>query len=100
MRRVAMGKPQEALGLFEKGFNCAQSVLGALGPDAGLDKEIGLGMAGSFGGGMARRGETCGAVTGALMVLGLRHAMVREEDAQAKNKNYAEAEKFMEDFKK
>jgi C_GCAxxG_C_C family probable redox protein len=92
--------PEEALNLFQKGFNCAQSVLGSLGPAAGLDQETCLKVAGSFGGGLARRGDTCGAVTGGLMALGLRHAMVKAGDDEAKKKNYVEARKFMEEFKK
>ncbi len=91
---------EEAVNLFQKGFNCAQSVLGAFGPEAGLDQEACLRVGGSFGAGMARKAETCGAVTGALMVMGLRHAMVREGDSQAKKKNYDEASKFMDEFKK
>ena len=51
-----MGKPEDSLELFAKGFNCAQSVLAVLGPKAGLDREACLKVAGAFGGGMARRG--------------------------------------------
>jgi C_GCAxxG_C_C family probable redox protein len=95
-----MVKTEVALDLFQKGFNCSQSVFCAFGMEAGLKKEACLRIAGSFGAGMARRGETCGAVTGGLMVLGLRHGMVREGDTQAKKLNYDEAEKFMAEFEK
>ena len=51
-------------------YNCAQSVLLAFAPEAGLTREQALGAAGAFGSGM-QMGETCGAFTGGLMVLGL-----------------------------
>jgi C_GCAxxG_C_C family probable redox protein len=95
-----MDKSEEALELFQKGFNCAQSVFCVFGTNAGFSKDACLRIAGSFGAGMARRGETCGAVTGGLMVLGLRHGMVKEENAQAKQRNYEEADKFMVEFGK
>ncbi len=59
-------KADEAVALFQKGFNCAQSVLGSFGPDTGLDRESCLRVGGSFGAGMARKAETCGAVTGGV----------------------------------
>jgi C_GCAxxG_C_C family probable redox protein len=92
-------RSKDAANLFKDGFNCAQSVLAAFGQDHGLDREMALRVAGSFGGGMARMGETCGAVTGALMVLGLRHGMTRKEAPQAKENNYNEVLKFVEAFK-
>lgn len=95
-----MNRTEEAVNLFQKGFNCAQSIFCAFGTEIGLGKEECLKVAGSFGGGMARRAETCGAVTGGLMVLGLRHAMVREGDTEAKSRNYGEAEKFMKEFER
>ncbi len=95
-----MSKSEVALDLFLKGFNCSQSVFCAFGMEAGLKKEACLRIAGSFGAGMARRGETCGAVTGGLMVLGLRHGMVTEGDTPAKKMNYDMAGKFMAEFER
>jgi C_GCAxxG_C_C family probable redox protein len=94
-----MGKTEDAANLFQDGFNCAQSVLAASCRDHGLDRKKALRLAGSFGGGMARMGETCGAVTGALMVLGLRHGMADKGDPAAKEKNYGEVLKFADEFK-
>ncbi len=56
-------------------------------------------VAGAFGAGMARTGESCGAVTGALMVIGLRHAKVRPDDDDSKEKAYALAQEFMDAFR-
>ena len=66
-----MTKKQEAIQLFEEGFNCSQAVLGAFSKDLNLDQEMALKIATGFGGG-SRNGELCGAVAGALMVLGLK----------------------------
>lgn len=59
--------------LFQEGCACSQAILVAYGTSLGLSKETALQIAAGFAGGM-RMGETCGAVTGAFMVLGLRHA--------------------------
>jgi len=61
---------QAALDLHQAGYNCAQSVFSVFAPDFGLAKEKSLMIASCFGGGM-RMGSVCGALTGALMVLGL-----------------------------
>ena len=61
-----------ALSRFSEGFSCSQSVLAAFAPELGLDADAALRVSAAFGGGMGRLGDTCGAVTGALMVLGLR----------------------------
>lgn len=48
---------------------------------------------------MARTGETCGAVTGAMMVIGLRHAKVRPDDDASRELAYALAQEFMDAFR-
>jgi C_GCAxxG_C_C family probable redox protein len=63
--------PELAVARFRQDFNCAQSVFVAFAPQLGMDESQVLKLASPFGGGVARRGQTCGAVTGALMVLGL-----------------------------
>jgi len=62
-----------AADVFNNGFNCAQSVLSALGPGLGLQRELCFKLGSPFGAGIARRQEICGAVAGAIMVLGLEH---------------------------
>ena len=56
---------------FNSGFNCAQSVLKAFSDDLGIDEIQAINMASGFGAGMGRLQKTCGAVTGAFMVIGL-----------------------------
>ena len=68
-----MEKPIKAKARFENtDFSCSQSVFSTLSPDLGIDEESALKISSAFGGGMVRHGEVCGAVTGALMTLGLR----------------------------
>jgi C_GCAxxG_C_C family probable redox protein len=67
-----MATPGEIAGtVFSQNFNCSQSVFSAFAPQLGMDGETALKLASPFGGGVARRGEICGAVSGALMALGL-----------------------------
>jgi C_GCAxxG_C_C family probable redox protein len=56
---------------FEQGYSCSQSILSAFASQFGLAEEFAIKISSPFGGGIARQGETCGAVTGALMVLAL-----------------------------
>ncbi len=78
-----MTKSDEAVALFRSGFNCAQAILRTYGADLGLAPHDALKLASGFGGGM-RRGATCGAVTGAMMALGLRAGFDDASDAAGK----------------
>ena len=57
--------------LFLEGCSCAQAVLAAFAPEVGLSQEQALRLASSFGGGMGGLRETCGAVSGMLLAVGL-----------------------------
>lgn len=87
-----------ALSCFNNGFNCAQAVLSAFGPSLGLDREAALRVAGAFGAGMGRLGGTCGAVTGAMMVLGLKYGKTRPEDNDTRDKCYQLVQELMKRF--
>lgn len=78
-------KKEEIRRLFEQGIDCSQVVAGAFADEAGYSVEEMRRMSACFGGGMFC-GETCGAVTGALMVLGLKHGHFQEGDTQQKMK--------------
>jgi C_GCAxxG_C_C family probable redox protein len=84
---------------FGAGFNCAQSVLMAYAADFGLSQPLALGVAGGFGGGIARQGQTCGVVTGALMVLGLKYGMLEAGDPAAKERCYLIGQQFLARFR-
>jgi C_GCAxxG_C_C family probable redox protein len=91
-----MPTPAEtAINTFGKSFNCAQSVFSAFAAQFGLAGRTALKLASPFGGGVARRGEICGALTGGLMVLGL----ARGADTPAgKEAIYRLAEEFLRRF--
>jgi C_GCAxxG_C_C family probable redox protein len=74
-------------------------VLSSFGEELGLERELALRVAGAFGGGMARMGETCGAVTGALMAIGLKYGMTQAKDEGARDKTYKLAQEFAKRFK-
>jgi C_GCAxxG_C_C family probable redox protein len=71
-----MKKAEQAVKCFKEGFSCSQAMLSTYGE--GIDRETALKISAPFGGGIARRGETCGAVTGALMAIGLKYAKGKE----------------------
>ena len=81
-----MSVQEESLRLHACGYNCAQSVLAALGSYTGLDEKTALSISGGFGGGV-RCGEICGAASGAVMALGLAFPYANGEDAEAKAKD-------------
>ncbi len=93
-----MTKREAASAWFAQGFSCSQSVLAAYAEDFGLDPEMALRVAGAFGGGMGRTGQVCGAVTGALMVIGLKYGKVKAEDNATRDKGYAVTAEFMRRF--
>ena len=93
-----MSNADLATACFEKGFNCSQAVLSTYAPALGLDRGTALRVAAAFGGGMGRTGETCGAVSGALMVIGLRYGQPIAEDKDVKEKTYGLAREFMNRF--
>jgi C_GCAxxG_C_C family probable redox protein len=78
-----MSKSDEAAALFRSGFNCAQAILRAYGDEVGLAAHHALKLGSGFGAGM-RRGATCGAVTGAIMALGLRSGFDHPSDVAGK----------------
>ena len=84
-----------AAAFFDEGFNCAQSVLAAFSELTGVDQIQLLKTASCFGAGIVRRGEVCGAVSGALMALGLARSV---ETPAAKETNYLLGEQFLQRF--
>ncbi|MEW5902332.1 MAG: C-GCAxxG-C-C family protein, partial [Acidobacteriota bacterium] len=84
-----MSRSENAVQSFKQGFSCSQAVLVAFDESLGLSRDQALKISQAFGGGMARLGLTCGAVTGALMAIGLKYGRTRAEDEAAKEKTYA-----------
>ena len=92
-----MSHVERAVRRFSEGYNCSQSIVSAYAEQFGLDEETAMKIAAGFGGGMGRLGRTCGAVTGALMVLGLRYGRSSPDQA-AKERVYARIQEFVERF--
>jgi C_GCAxxG_C_C family probable redox protein len=94
-----MNKRENAVLKFKEGFSCSQAILSTFASDLGLDRETALKIADGFGGGMGNMGETCGAVTGAFMVLGLKYGRTRAEDDEAKEEINALVREFVGRFR-
>lgn len=87
-------KRKKAIALFREGYNCSQSVFAAYAEDYGMDKELALRLSASFGGGMGRMREVCGAFSGMLMVAGLETGAVEGKDVAGKKANYDMVQKL------
>jgi C_GCAxxG_C_C family probable redox protein len=94
-----MDKKEVAVSRFQEGFSCSQSVFSAYAEEMGLDLDTALKIAGAFGGGMGRTGQTCGAVTGAIMAIGLKYGATSAADKETKEKAYALVKEFSDRFK-
>lgn len=93
-----MNRAEEATNRFAQGFSCSQAVFATYARELGLDEDVALRIASGFGGGMGGTGHTCGAVTGALMVLGLKHGP-DTPDRDAKQAIYARIQRFLAEFR-
>jgi len=95
-----MDRANDAHVLMSAGrMNCSQAVLTAYCEQFGLERSMALKLAQGFGGGMGRMGGTCGAVTGAYMVLGLAQKMRDENPGQSRDRTYELVREFNERFK-
>lgn len=90
-------RKQIATEYFESNFNCSQAVFTTFAVEEGIPEELALKIATQFGGGM-RKGEVCGAVSGALMVLGLKYGHCHFDAPVEKANAYRMAEEFMNRF--
>ena len=81
-------KSEKAVELFHTGYNCAQSVFCAFCEDFGMDFETGLKLSSSFGGGMGRLREVCGAVSAMFMIAGLKYGYTEPNNDIIKQAHY------------
>jgi len=94
-----MANPTDtALSLFRANYNCAQAVVFAFADELGIARDTALRAACGFGGGIGHRQETCGAVMGAIIVLGLRHGRALGEPKAKSDDTYARVQEFMRRF--
>ncbi len=94
-----MSKAKEAESQFEKGYSCAPAVFSAYSERFGLEKELALRIACGFGGGIGHMGRTCGAVTGAVMVIGLKHGQADANDERSRQETHRLVKEFMDKFR-
>ena len=88
---------EKAVDYYNRNFNCAQGVFTTYAIEHGIDEKFSLKLATNFGGG-ARKGQMCGAVSGALMVLGLLYGHSESDDPDTKANAYKMAEEYMNRF--
>jgi C_GCAxxG_C_C family probable redox protein len=81
-------RKEKAVALFNEGYNCAQSVFLAYSDVYGLEDDLAKKLSASFGGGMGRMREVCGACSGMFMILGLEYPATDPDDKAAKTANY------------
>ena len=84
--------------LFREGFSCSQAVFMAFAPGLGMAERQAALVASAFGGGMARHGWTCGALTGALMALGLHGGHTAAADSATKDALYVRVQALVARF--
>lgn len=88
-----------ALESFRGGLNCAQAVVSAFSDELKYDNKMALSISCGFGAGMGRLQETCGAVTGSYMVLGIVNSRKFTENKDRKEATYGLIQKFSNRFK-
>jgi len=94
-----MGYGERAAALFTQGYNCAQAVAVAFRDLTGLTPEFSARMASSFGGGMGRMREVCGAVSGMLLVAGILYGYDDADEGEAKKAHYTLVQELAGRFK-
>jgi len=94
-----MNRAELAVSCFKEGFSCSQAIFSTYATQLGINREIALKIAGAFGGGMGHMGETCGTVTGAFMVIGLKYGRTIAGDRQSQEKTDSLVNEFVNRFK-
>ena len=94
-----MGHSERAAKLFCEGYNCCQAVLVAFAEDCGISEQTASLLASSFGGGMGRLREVCGAVSAMFMVAGLLAGYTNDDPKEKKDEHYAFIQQLAKEFK-
>ena len=93
-----MNRKEKAMELFESGYNCAQSVVLAFSDLLGVDEQALARLSSSFGGGMGRLREVCGAVSGMFIAAGILYGYDNAETGIKKAEHYARIQYLAERF--
>jgi C_GCAxxG_C_C family probable redox protein len=94
-----MNKEEKAIEYFRNKFNCSQAVFTAFGTENGLSENDCLRLGCGFGGGMGRQQLTCGALTGAVIALGLKYGKALNDPEEKKSETYAMTRELFAKFK-
>jgi C_GCAxxG_C_C family probable redox protein len=97
--KMKRSKEDKAIESFREGLNCAQTVVTSFSDDLNFDRSSAEIISCGFGGGMGRLGETCGAVTGSYMTLGIFNCAKFADNASRKEATYAMVQEFSRKFK-
>lgn len=89
---------EKALKYFDEGHNCAQAVFTVFAEERGMDHDMAFSISAGFGGGIARTQKTCGAVTGAVMAIGLMNDKNHNSPEEQKEAAYTLVQDFLERF--
>lgn len=90
---------EKASALFEEGYNCSQAVFTAFCDRFSIDEDTAKKISAGLGGGVGRQREVCGAVSGAVMVIGSLAAAISGDDSESKKKNYELVREFSDEFR-
>lgn len=93
-----MENKSNLLSFHEQGYSCSQSVLAVYAEKSGIATELALKLATPFSGGVSRMGQMCGALSGAIMVIGLAYGNATPEDKEAKEKTIQLTREFVNRF--
>ena len=95
-----MTRKETATKYYANAFACSQAVFAAFGKEMGLTEDQCLKIGGAFGGGMARQQLTCGAITGAMMVIGLIYGRGLGDDVSQKEITYEKTNELLTEFQR
>lgn len=93
-------RPDKAVRLFREGYNCSQSVFSAYADLYGIEPELAFRLSASFGGGIGRMREVCGAACGMFMVAGLETGATQGRDVAGKKANYDMVQALAAEYRK
>ena len=93
-----MSKAEVAASYMKKGYNCAQAVIKTYAADVGVNEEEIVKMASVLGGGIGRTGHVCGAVSGAVLIIGAKFGSTDNTNVHSKDKAYQKSKELLDKF--
>ncbi|HON07170.1 MAG TPA: C-GCAxxG-C-C family protein [Verrucomicrobiota bacterium] len=92
-------KVERAIKIFNSGYSCAQAVFSSYSEDFGLPFDVACKLSSALGGGIGRQAYTCGALSSAALIIGLKFGSSKPGDSKSKEKVYSLVRKLFERFK-